>query len=128
MHLRNDWDRWLSFFLDGVAAAANHTISTIQAMARLHAKWEGKLAFLRSDSRARDVAGLAFGNPVMTVGGIQRQLGVSFQTANSAVVALGKIGILSSFNGNRRGRVFVADDMLQLLGSERKQEASLVTA
>jgi hypothetical protein len=43
-------------------------------------------------------------------------------------VALGKIGILSSFNGNRRGRVFVADDMLQLLGSERKQEASLVTA
>jgi Fic family protein len=128
VHLRNDWDRWLSFFLDGVAAAANHTISTIQAMARLHAKWEGKLSFLRSDSRARDVAGLAFGNPVMTVGGIQRQLGVSFQTANSAVVALGKIGILSSFNGNRRGRVFVADDMLQLLGSERKQEASLVTA
>ncbi|MCQ8242126.1 Fic family protein [Rhizosaccharibacter radicis] len=112
------WDGWISFFLPAIAVAATGASARIERVGDLRGEWNRKLAALRSDSTARRLADLAIGQPVLTVNAAQDMLGVSFQTANAAVAALVRLGIVAAYANMRRNRIFVVRETLSMLGTE----------
>jgi Fic family protein len=118
MQFNGQWDGWLRFFLDSVSVAAGGAGARLERVQQLRSDWDGKLAILRSDSTARRLAELAVGRPVLTVNAAQEMLRVSFQTANAAVAALVRLGIVAGYANMRRNRIFVVRETLAMLGTE----------
>ena len=107
--LRRDgrWEGWVCVFLACLTEAANAASARLERAERLRLDREAEIVSLRSDSTARRLTELAFGFPVITVGGAQEMLDVSFQTANAAVATLVQLGILMPRSNIRRNRVFI---------------------
>nr|WP_321983180.1 Fic family protein [uncultured Lichenicoccus sp.] len=112
--LGGDWDAWLTFFLQAVVescAAAERRIGHMTQTARA---WHTRLAQVRSDSQAHRLAELVLDQPVVTVGQAQKMLGVSFQTANTAVQTLVRHDILAQYQRHDRNRIFLAPRIVAL--------------
>lgn len=115
LQLDGSWEDWICFFLHQMTAAAAAAASRLERTERLRAAHETELVSLRSDSTARRLSDLAMGVPALTVGSAQELLDVSFQTANSAVATLVRLGLLAPHSSNRRNRVFILSGTLATL-------------
>lgn len=109
LRLTGCWEAWICVFLSGLADAAEATAVRLTLIQRAGVEREAALVSLRSDSTARRLAQLVLGAPVLTVGGAQEMLGVSFQTANAAVATLVRLGILAPHSSSRRNRIFIVN-------------------
>lgn len=114
------WEEWTCFFLARVTEAAITASARLDRTERLQDAHGAALASLRSDSTARRLSQLAMGVPALTVGAAQDLLDVSFQTANSAVATLVRLGLLRPHSANRRNRVFILSGTLEALASDRE--------
>ncbi len=101
------WEGWIAFHASLVADAAEAALRRLREAERLRSALARELETLRSHSNAHRLADLAVTMPVMTVGMAQQSLGVSFQTANAAIAALVKLGVLRPQSSVRRNRMFV---------------------
>ncbi|TLU72564.1 Fic family protein [Lichenicoccus roseus] len=106
--LGGDWDAWLTFFLQAVVESCAAAERRIGHLTQTAAAWHARLAQVRSDSQAHRLAELVLDQPVVTVGQAQRMLGVSFQTANTAVQTLVRHEILAQYQRHDRNRIFLA--------------------
>jgi Fic family protein len=61
------------------------------------------------------VSGRLFVNPYLTVGRAMSVLAVTHLTASRAISILEKAGILKEASGRRRGRIFLATEILDAL-------------
>ena len=110
---RSDWARWIEYFLNGVARQAEDALSRAERINQLLARWREK-ATERSATALRLVE-LTAANPFWTVKGVAERLGVAFTTAQRAVVALERAGILKRTSAARRDRVYCASAILDIL-------------
>ena len=110
---RGDWPGWIEYFLNGVARQAEDALSRAERINRLLVGWREK-AGGRSTTALRFVDILAL-NPFWTVKGAATRLGVAFTTAQRAVVALERAGILEQTSGARRDRAYCAKALLAIL-------------
>jgi len=117
------WEEWLEYFANGVARQAEDASSRAARINELLADWRRQAAGLASSVSVALVDLLAE-NPFWTVNGVAKRLGVAYTTAQRAVEALGKIGALAPVSAARRGRVFVAAAVLDIL----EEPARLVPA
>ena len=117
------WEEWLEYFANGVARQAEDASSRAARINELLADWRRQAAGLASSVSVALVDLLAE-NPFWTVNGVAKRLGVAYTTAQRAVEALGKIGALAPVSAARRGRVFVAAAILDIL----EEPARLVPA
>jgi hypothetical protein len=101
------WEGWIAFHASLVADAAEAALRRLREAERLRGALARELETLRSHSNAHRLADLAVTMPVMTVGMAQQSLGVSFQTANAAIAALVKLGVLRPQSSVRRNRMFM---------------------
>jgi hypothetical protein len=101
------WEGWIAFYASLVADAADAALRRLREAERLRGALAQELETLRSHSNAHRLADLAVTMPVMTVGMAQQSLGVSFQTANAAIAALVKLGVLQPQSSVRRNRMFM---------------------
>lgn len=101
------WEGWIAFYAALVADAADAALLRLREAERLRGALAQELETLRSHSNAHRLADLAVTMPVMTVGMAQQSLGVSFQTANAAIAALVKLGVLRPQSSVRRNRMFM---------------------
>lgn len=62
---------------------------------------------------------LLFENPVWTVGEMQGNLGVSFESARENVSRLIAAGMLREVSGRLRNRVYVAEEILRVMSLGR---------
>ena len=108
------WDRWLMYFLRGVRQQADDAIRRIQDIDGLVEDWRGRLAGVQS-GRPEMVLRLFAGNPLWTVGGISKDLGVAYTTAKRAIDRLEAAGIVSLVRAAKRNRVYCALEMLNVL-------------
>ena len=106
--LGGDWDAWLTFFLQAVVESCAAAERRIGHMTQTAQAWHARLAQVRSDSQAHRLAELVLDQPVVTVGQAQKMLGVSFQTANTAVQTLVRHDILAQYQRHDRNRIFLA--------------------
>ncbi len=111
---RGEWEEWLLYFLDGVAAQSEDAIDRIQRIDSLLSRWKSELARGRSrlPERALD---LFSANPFWTVRALADRLDVAYTTAQRAINRLEALGAVSRVGDHRRNRVYCAQAILDAL-------------
>ena len=111
-----DWEAWLEFFLNGVAATADAAVSAAQRLSALFAADRERIVPTgrRAGSVLRVFDALK-ARPVSSVRQLTRRSGLAFPTAGAAVDVLVSLGIAREMTGKRRNRVFVYDAYLDVL-------------
>ncbi len=111
-----DWESWLDFFLEGVAATATGAVDTAQRLvalfkedtARVHAAGRGAATMLRVLHSLHE-------RPVITINEVSRRTGMSFPTSAKGMTLLVNLGLARELTGFRRNRVFAYDRYLAIL-------------
>ena len=111
---RGEWEEWLVYFLDGVAAQSEDAIERIQRIEGLLSGWKLELAHDRSRLPRRTLD-LFSANPFWTVRSLAERLDVAFTTAQRAVNRLEALGVVSRVGDERRNRVYCAQAVLDVL-------------
>ena len=109
-----EWEEWLVYFLDGVAAQSEDAVERIQRIDALLSGWRSEL--VRERSRVPEQALELFSeNPFWTVRALTDRLDVAFTTAQRAIDRLEALGAVSLAAGERRNRVYCARAILDVL-------------
>ncbi len=111
-----DWEAWLSYFLEGIAATAQDGYSMTLRLRDLFAHHRAQLNALgrRSGSALRAHEAL-MKRPILSIGGIRRESGLSRSAAASAAADLVAEGIAREITGRRRDRVFAYSRYIEIL-------------
>lgn len=109
------WEEWLRFFLYGVVAQASDAVNNIQRLMALKATYDKSLRAKKASGSMTRLIDYLFANPMITVPGAARYLGITYPPAKSAVEKLKDMGILVEYDDKERGRVFVAKEIMAIL-------------
>jgi Fic family protein len=113
---QGDWEGWVSFFLEGVAAAASEAERGIVAIASLIAADRRRL--LASPKAGPASYRLFEALPMMprfTVELARQVLNTSFPTANAAVKLLEDLGIVNELTGQKKNRSYSYQAYIELM-------------
>ena len=102
-----DWERWINFFLEGVAVTAIDAKMTLIHIKNLFIADDEKVASL---GRARGSAELVFAvfkqKPILAVSEIMKRTGLSKPTAISSVRHLIRLGIIEKRSEKKWGQIY----------------------
>lgn len=114
-----NYEQWIAFFLEAVAEAAKDALDTIGKLSRLH---DRNIGVLPETFRKKDNVRLIFDymeqHPIIDIRRTAEALGISFNTASSAVRKLQEAGIVKETTNAARNRVFVYEEYLSILREE----------
>ena len=111
-----DWEGWVVFFLEGVAAAAADAERSIVAVASLVAADRRRLlAASRAGAVSLRLFELLPMMPRFTIEQVRQKLSTSFPTATAAVKLLENLGIVSELTGQKKNRTFSYQAYVELL-------------
>jgi len=111
-----DWESWVSFFLEGVAIAADDAEKNIIEVASLVTTDRKRL--LQSSNAGPASYRLFEMLPMMprfTIERVRQQLNTSFPTATAAVKALEELGIVTEMTGQKKNRNYSYQAYVELL-------------
>jgi Fic family protein len=109
------WERWLVFFLRGVAEQARDAVGRARRLQALRERYRGELQSRRMAARLLQLVDLLFAQPVVTARQVEAALGVDFPTALRYVNQLVEARVLRETTGKARKRVYRADEILQAI-------------
>ncbi len=111
-----DWDGWIRFFAEGVAASADATATQLTDLIRVQndLKAQVRAAGLRAENAMR-LVDYALAQPIFTVRNVERHLSVTYTRANKLVGQLVEVGTLRQHGDSAYGRRFTAPDVLAIL-------------
>jgi Fic family protein len=111
-----DWEKWIAFFLEGVAQTAEGAVSTAR---RLVALFEDDRARIQGQGRragsALRVHDAFKARPLITLQEVARRVDISFPAAGAGMDVLVELGVARELTGKKRNRVFVYDRYLATL-------------
>jgi Fic family protein len=111
-----DWESWVSFFLEGVAAAAADAEKSIIEVASLvTANRKRLLQSPRAGPASYRLFEMLPMMPRFTVERVRQQLNTSFPTANAAVQILEVLGIVMEMTGQKKNRSYSYQAYVELL-------------
>jgi len=110
-----EWEQWLDFFVDGVAAVATEATDTARKILSLREKDRERIAGLgRRSGNAHQLLDRLFRQPMVTVKLVGRMLKISQPAANALIGSMTKAKILKEITGYKRNRRFSYDGYLKL--------------
>ena len=111
-----DWEGWVSFFLEGVAKAAQDAERNIVAVASLlTADRRRLLASPKAGPASYRLFELLPMMPRFTIEQVRQRLVTSFPTANAAVKVLENMGIVVELTGQKKNRSYSYEPYVALL-------------
>ncbi|MFN3361084.1 MAG: Fic family protein [Pseudanabaenaceae cyanobacterium] len=111
-----DWEAWLDFFLEGVEQTATNAVETAKRLLLLFQRDEQKIhAAGRGASTALRVFRVMCERPLVNLNQVCERTGLSFPAVARAMQTLEKLGLVRENTGQRRNRVFVYHDYLNIL-------------
>ena len=116
---KGDWRAWLMFFLEGVRQQAVDALSTIQKLLALKGEYTEIASGPRVPKVVNSLIEYLFGKPIVSVSELVKTWESSFPTVQRGVDYLVEKGKLREITGHRRNRLFVADEILNALMTER---------
>ena len=119
-----DWEGWLTFFLQGVAATADeatHTAAAILEMRQTHREVTAGLGV-----NALRLLDHLYDRPLVNVGSVAATLDVSWPTAGKLIGQFGDRGLLQETTGHRRNRIFRYGPYLALFEDDESAKATAV--
>jgi Fic family protein len=112
---KNTWMEWIRFFLRGVIAQAGDAVDNIRQLMALKAKYEQKLISKRASGSVTRLMEYFFSNPIISVPLAADHLQLTYPAAKNVLESLKEIGILVERNDKRRGKLFVAHEVMSVL-------------
>lgn len=114
---RGTWKEWLTFFLRGVASQSQDAVGRAWRMQNLRERYREQFQAARASARLLQTVDLLFDRPILTVGQVVENLGVTIPTAQGYVDRLEEAGVLREITGQARNRVYRADEVLEAIES-----------
>ncbi len=111
---RGEWSGWLEYFLTGVARQAEDALRRSARINELLAEWRVAASGFAAKTPIT-VIDLLAENPYCTIRGVAKRLGVAYTTAQRAIERLESLSIVAQVGKAKRGRVFCARALLQVL-------------
>jgi Fic family protein len=111
---RGAWNDWLEYFLLGVARMSEDALSRATRINQLIAQWQRKVSGESTNNPLRVVEMLGT-NPFITTKGTAEALGIAFTTAQRTIERLERAGIIRQVGEAKRGRVYCANALLDIL-------------
>lgn len=111
---RDDWKSWILYFLAGVTEQSKDALGRVEKIEALREKWRQRLASRQTKTVMALVDRLS-ANPFITVGGAAQDLKIAFTTAQRQIDWLARHRIVTQREDVKRGRVYVAHELLQIL-------------
>jgi Fic family protein len=109
------WERWLDFFLDGVAQVAEEAYSTALDIFALRERDRQRVAqsLGRRSPRALLLLDELLKQPLVRTRTVQQLIGVSQPTANGLLESLAELGILREVTGRPRYRLYSYEEYVR---------------
>jgi Fic family protein len=111
---RDDWRSWILYFLDGVTEQSKDALGRVEKIEALREKWRWRLAS-RQTKTAMALVDRLTANPFITIGGAAEDLKIAFTTAQRQIEWLVRHRIVMQKDDAKRGRVYVAQELLDIL-------------
>ncbi len=116
---RGEWERWLTYFLNGVARQSEDALGRAERINRQLSAWRLEIAGISSKTPALLLERLS-ANPFQTVRKAAREMGMAFTTVQRAMEKLESLPIVSEVSGGKRDRVYCAKALMEILEEPAK--------
>ena len=114
-----DWEAWLTFFAEAVAATATQGVESINKLAKMVIEDADRIAGLgRAAPSATHVHIALQERPIVTATWLAEKTGLTVATVNKALVNLEKIGVVRQLNDSKRNRLFAYGQYMDILNDE----------
>jgi Fic family protein len=110
------WFEWVVFFLRGVTEQSRDTIDRIKQLLDLQQEWRHRLTQTGRSTLPMQLMETLFEFPILSIPRAERLLDITYPTAKRHVDRLVAEGILTQAGDASYGKVFVAEDILRILG------------
>jgi Fic family protein len=112
------WDDWLKYFIRGVAEQAKVAEETGHKILDLQKGYRQQLQKESISTVVFQLLDMLFLNPFVSLPGISDYLKITWPTAKASVERLVRLGILKEVSGRKRGRIYCAKELLNILGGD----------
>ncbi len=111
-----DWDSWVRFFANGLAASADQTAGQLADLLSVQVDLKSRVraAGMRAET-AMSLVDFSLARPIFTVRQVERRLGVGYVRANGLVRQLVSAGVLAQYDDSSYNRRFAASDVLAVI-------------
>ena len=118
-----DWEAWLLFFADAVAAMASEAVATAQALTQMLVADKASLAGLgRLSGSARHVLDALFARPISHIGALTAATGLTAATVGKVLDAMeGTLGMVRELTGQKRNRMYAYRAYIDILNKEESK-------
>ena len=114
----NDLEQWIVFFLLGIVETTQQVLKTFKAIITLRQEYDTKILTLGSRAKnAQKLLQRMYATPIITARSVEKELDISFSSANRLLKSLTELGILKKTKGHSRNRLFVLEKYLNLFKS-----------
>ena len=112
---RGQWEKWINFFLKGVAEQALDGVSRAGKLLKLQDKWFEQITQIQTSTMLLKTVDLLFESPFTTISNAQKKLNVSYNTAKRHIERLAKEGILVQIYETSYGKLFAATEIIDIV-------------
>ncbi len=118
VRIANDLEQWIVFFLIGIVETTQHALKTFKGIIALRQEYDTKILTLGVRAKnAQKLLQRMSATPIVTARTVEKELGISFSSANRLLKSLTALGILRETTGHSRNRLFVLEKYLNLFRS-----------
>lgn len=111
-----NYNQWIKFFLEAVYKASEDSFNTISLLQNLHNK---NLSIIPSSNRTKDNLKALFEyievHPIINIKETAKDLNLSFNTVDSNIKKLVKLGILKETSNTQRKKIYSYEEYLNIL-------------
>lgn len=118
LSIDGDWDAWIAFFAEGVAAAAAESQAKVEKLVALQTQLRSRVQDAGKRGKVEQLAADLVGVPYLTVSDVADRYGLSVQGATNIVRVLLDLGVLATETGARSVRgaqLYSAPDVLRVV-------------
>ena len=116
VRLSGDWETWMEFFADAVAASATQAASAAKRLLDLASDDGRRIEGLgRAAASALAIHRVLQGRPLATAASLVAATGLTAATVNKSLVHLERLGVVAELTQKRRGRVFSYTRCVEIL-------------
>ena len=116
---KGDWKAWLTFFLNGVRQQSEDALATVQKLLDLQKRYRGIATGRKVPKTVIRLIDHLFARPIISVSELSKTWKMPFPTVQRGVNYLVDKGILGEITGGQRNRLFVANEILNAIMTER---------
>jgi Fic family protein len=119
LSLDGDWDAWIAFFAEGVAASAVESQDKVERLVNLQVALRSKVQSAGKRGVAERLAADLVGRPYLTQRDVSQRYQLSKQGASNAIKSLLDLGLLelSGLRATGNARVYVAPTVVEIVSS-----------